>query len=199
MYSILSKSTSLIEINKSKFYCELIPISSLNDIDNIIENIRIEYKGATHYCYAYIFDQTKRFSDDGEPGGTAGMPILNVLESNNLDHILAVVIRYFGGIKLGAGGLVRAYTNSVCESLNNSKKIELINGKQIEIEFTYENSKQIDYLLKEYEIISKEYSNNIKYKINIPQDINIKEILNNYIINYKELDKVLITKKEDSI
>ena len=197
MYSILFKTTTLLEINKSKFYCELIPINSLNDIDNIISDIKDEYKSATHYCYAYIFDNTKRFSDDGEPGGTAGMPILNVLEQNNLNHVLAVVIRYFGGIKLGAGGLVRAYTNSVSDTINNSKIIELIEGKQISIEFTYDNSKQIDYLLKDYEIVNKEYSTNIKYIINIPNTIDIKEILNNYIIDYIELNNILITKKED--
>ena len=196
MYSILSKTTTLLEINKSKFYCELIPISSINEVTTIINNIKEEYKSATHYCYAYIFDNTKRFSDDGEPGGTAGMPILNVLEQNNLDHVLAVVIRYFGGIKLGAGGLVRAYTNSVSDTITNSKIIQLINGKKISIEFTYDNSKQIDYLLKDYDIENKEYNSNIKYIINIPDNINIKEILNNYILNYEELDKILIPKKE---
>ena len=197
MYSIDTKTTTLIEINKSKFYCELIPINSLNEIDSIINNIKKEYKDATHYCYAYIFDTTKRFSDDGEPGGTAGMPILNVLEQNNLDHVLAVVIRYFGGIKLGAGGLVRAYTNSVCESINNSKIIELINGKKISIEFTYDNIKQIDYLLKDANIISKEFNTNITYIFSIQDNINIKEILSNYILNYNELDNILIAKKED--
>lgn len=197
MYSINTKTTTLIEINKSKFYCELIPINSLDEIDNIINNVKKEYKDATHYCYAYIFDNTKRFSDDGEPGGTAGMPILNVLEQNNLDHVIAIVIRYFGGIKLGAGGLVRAYTNSVCESINNSKIIELIKGKKISIEFTYDNIKQIDYLLKDANVIGKEFNSNVTYIFNIQDNINIKEILNNYILNFKELDNILIAKKED--
>lgn len=199
MNSIKEKTTSLIEINKSKFYCILTKINSIDEVDEILSNIKLEYKGATHYCYAYIFDQTKRFNDDGEPNGTAGMPILNVLENNKLDHVLAVVVRYFGGIKLGAGGLVRAYTNSVCESLNNATIIRLTKGIQVEIEFKYEDLKQIDYLLKDYEIVNKDYSDNIKYIINIPKDINIKEILNNFIINYKEIDNILITKKEDII
>ena len=73
----------------------------------------------------------------------------------------------------------------------------MIEGKQISIEFTYDNSKQIDYLLKDYEIVNKEYSTNIKYIINIPNTIDIKEILNNYIIDYIELNNILITKKED--
>ena len=125
------------------------------------------------------------------------MPLLNVLEQNNLDHVIAIVIRYFGGIKLGAGGLVRAYTNSVCESINNSKIIELIKGKKISIEFTYDNIKQIDYLLKDANVISKEFNSNVTYIFNIQDNINIKEILSNYILNFKELDNILIAKKED--
>ena len=113
MYSIKEKEVTLTEINKSKFYGIIIPINNIEEIPNILNNIKNEYKDATHYCYAYILDNIKRFNDDGEPGGTAGMPILNVLENNNLNHLLAVVVRYFGGIKLGAGGLVRAYTNSI--------------------------------------------------------------------------------------
>ena len=197
MYSIKTKQTTLYEINKSKFYGILIPLNNIEEIDMIINDIKDEYKDATHYCYAYIYDTKKRFNDDGEPGGTAGMPILNVLETNNLNHILAVVVRYFGGIKLGAGGLVRAYTNSICETLNNSTIINLIEGKEIEIIFEYNNSKQIDYLLKEYKIIKKEYNNEITYIIQIPNDINIYEKIKNFILNYKEIKNTYIQKEED--
>ena len=117
MQSISQKVLSTIEIQKSKFVCILIPLNKLEDVKIELENIKKEYKCATHYCYGYIFDQMKRFSDDGEPGGTAGMPILKVLENHSFNHVLAVVVRYFGGIKLGAGGLVRAYTNSVVDAI----------------------------------------------------------------------------------
>ena len=197
MYSIKEKTKSLLEINKSKFYGILIPINNIDEIDNILNEIKVEYKDATHYCYAYIFNQTKRFNDDGEPSGTAGMPILNVLENNNLDHIMAIVVRYFGGIKLGAGGLVRAYTNSICETLNSTNIINLIDGKKILIEFTYDNIKQIDYLLKNYNIVSKEYKSNITYIVEIPNNIDIKNKIYKYILGYEELDDILITKKED--
>lgn len=193
MYSIKEKNTSLLEINKSKFYCILVPINNINEIDEVLSNIKSEYKNATHYCYAYIFEQTKRFNDDGEPGGTAGIPILNVLENNNLDHILAVVVRYFGGIKLGAGGLVRAYTNSVCETLNNTTIVELIKGIKLEIEFKYENLKQIDYLLKNEEIIDKSFGNNIIYVLNI-KDLDFINKIQKCIINYKILDNIYIAK-----
>lgn len=193
MYSIKEKITTLLEINKSKFYCILIPINNIKEIDKILSDTKQEYKDATHYCYAYIFDQVKRFNDDGEPSGTAGMPILNVLENNNLDHILAIVIRYFGGIKLGAGGLVRAYTNSVCKSISDGSIIELIKGKKIKIEFKYENLKQLDYLLKNEKIADKHFENNIIYILN-SENIDIINKIKNYIINYNILDDIYIKK-----
>lgn len=196
MNSIEKKVMTLTEINKSKFYSILIPLNNINEVHEILTNIKNEYKNATHYCYAYIFDQTKRFNDDGEPSGTAGMPILNVLENNNLDHILAVVVRYFGGIKLGAGGLVRAYTNSVSEALNNSNIIKLIKGVIIKIEFTYENTKQIDYLLKNEEITEKNYSNNITYTINT-KNLEIINIIKKYIKDYKILSETYIIEKNN--
>ena len=100
-------------INKSKFICYLIKVDNISDIDYNLNYLKQKYNDATHICYAYIISNIKRFNDDNEPSGTAGMPILNVLENNNLNYVLAVIIRYFGGIKLGAGGLVRAYTKSV--------------------------------------------------------------------------------------
>lgn len=198
MYSIKEKIVTLTEINKSKFYGIIIPINNIEEIPNILNNIKNEYKDATHYCYAYILDNIKRFNDDGEPGGTAGMPILNVLENNNLNHLLAVVVRYFGGIKLGAGGLVRAYTNSITNTLDKCKIIELIEGQLIKIEFSYDNIKQIDYLLKDYEIIEKEYNNNIMYKINIPINSNIKQLLTKYINTYEIIRNIYIEKRLDN-
>ena len=120
----IEDSNYTIVINKSKFICELLYINNQDEIDSKLKDIKHKYKGATHYCYAYIYDNNKRFNDDGEPGGTAGMPILNVLENNNLNHVLCVVIRYFGGIKLGAGGLVRAYTKSASEVIKLVNLIE---------------------------------------------------------------------------
>lgn len=163
MKTILENVTNEIIIQKSKFITKLIKINSISSVSSIIDDIKKEYKGATHYCYAYIFDQYKRFSDDGEPGGTAGMPILNVLENQNLNHILCVVIRYFGGIKLGAGGLVRAYTNSVTSTLEVSNLKELVEAKKIHITFTYNQSKIIDSLLKDTNILEKTFDENIKY------------------------------------
>lgn len=104
-----------IIIKKSKFITKLYEIKDINEISQIIDNLKKDYKKATHICYAYIINGQEKAVDDGEPSGTAGRPILNVLQKRKLNEILVVVIRYFGGIKLGAGGLVRAYTKSTSE------------------------------------------------------------------------------------
>ena len=115
MQTIKNNVNNEIIIKNSKFICYLYKIKSIEDINKILSNLKEEYKDATHHCYAYILDNLKKSSDDGEPGGTAGIPILKVLENNNLTNILAVVIRYFGGVKLGAGPLLRSYSNCANE------------------------------------------------------------------------------------
>lgn len=150
-------------IQKSKFITLLCHINSTDEVNTILKKIRDEYKGATHYCYAYIVNQVKRFSDDGEPGGTAGMPILHVLEENNCNHILAVVVRYFGGIKLGASGLVRAYSNSVIEALKKASLKDETIGNEIEIILPYDNVKKVDYILDDIKIKEKIFDDKVKY------------------------------------
>lgn len=108
---------NIILIKKSKFLTFLYEIDNLEEIKEIINNLKIEHKKATHICYAYKIGVNAKYFDDGEPTGTAGKPIFNVIEKKNLDNILIIVIRYFGGIKLGAGGLFRAYSNCASEIL----------------------------------------------------------------------------------
>lgn len=185
----IEDSNYTIVINKSKFICELLYINNQDEIDSKLKDIKHKYKGATHYCYAYICDNNKRFNDDGEPGGTAGMPILNVLENNNLNHVLCVVIRYFGGIKLGAGGLVRAYTKSVTSCLENTKIIDKKECQLIKITFSYDKVKIIDKIINK-NILLKEFENSITYTIAISKDEvkNTLKLLENYIINLEILD-----------
>ena len=158
-----------IIINKSRFITLLIKINNLDEIEKNLKEIKKKYKDATHYCYAYIIGNKEKCSDNGEPSGTAGMPILNVLKQNDLTNILCVVIRYFGGIKLGAGGLIRAYSTSASEALNKTNIVNLIKGYKIVIKFNYDNIKQINYLLKDIQI-KKEYGNTITYTFNIKED-----------------------------
>lgn len=102
----------LLEVKKSKFYSQAYSVQSKEEIEKILEDLQKEHKKATHICYAYVLPNTAKFCDDGEPSGTAGRPIFNVLEKKKLQNTLIVVIRYFGGVKLGAGGLTRAYSKS---------------------------------------------------------------------------------------
>lgn len=175
-------------INKSKFITNLFLVNSIEDVDENINNIKKKYKDATHHCYAYIIDNIKKFSDDGEPSGTAGMPILNVLEKNDLNHVQCIVTRYFGGIKLGAGGLTRAYSNSVSSAINNTSFFNLIDGYKISIIFEYDKVKEIDKLLEKYEIIDKNFDNLITYIALIDKDVLNK--LSNY--NIKIIDNIKI-------
>lgn len=193
MLSIKENIKNEYIINKSKFITYLYRIDKLEDIDNYLNIIKKEYLDATHHCYAYIFEQNKKCSDDGEPNKTAGAPILHVLESNNLDHILCIVVRYFGGIKLGAGGLVHAYTKSVTECLNKTNILELKPGYLVQISFMHNNLKQIDYLLKDYDI-DKNYSNNIIYefKIRIEDYNNLINQIKQYITEVNILEEINI-------
>lgn len=193
MNTIKKEITNEIIINKSKFITILTNISSKEEIITKINNIKKEYKDATHYCYAYIIDNQEKCSDDKEPSGTAGLPILNVLKQNNLTNILCVVIRYFGGIKLGAGGLIRAYSSSASEALNKTQITPLTKGYNIIIEFPYENLKQINYLLKDYKIY-KYFGNKITYSFNIEEEkyINIENKLKK-LSNIKTKKPITIT------
>ncbi len=195
MKSILGSSTSKIEVKKSDFIVSLKNINTVEEAKKFIEEINLQYLDARHNCYAYIIKGTEKCSDDGEPSGTAGLPILNVLQHNDMDNIVCVVTRYFGGIKLGAGGLVRAYSKSVSNALLNSEIISLVKGYIISIEFDYTDNKIIDYNLKEYKVLNKEYLNKVKYQLHIKQSEydTVKEILNkiNHLIEInilKELD-----------
>ena len=189
MKTIKDNVINELEIKNSKFIALFIKIDSNNIVD-ILNEIKIKYPKATHYCYAYIYNEIKRSSDDKEPTGTAGLPILNVLEKENLNNVLVVVIRYFGGIKLGAGGLIRAYTKSVTDALKKANLIELEEGFKINIVFNYNDEKQINYILNNSKIINKEYDENIKYTVLIEKELLNK--LNNY--NYEIIENIYIEK-----
>jgi len=195
MYSIKNNIENIIEIKKSKFITKLYKVNNIDEINLILNNVNNEYKDATHVCYGYIVNGTEKCSDNGEPSGTAGLPILNVLKKKNLTNILAIVVRYFGGIKLGAGGLVRAYSNSVIEALKLTNNIELIEGYLIELEFSYDQVKLVDYILNDTNIIKKEYSDNIIYKFYLNKDeLTFIPELEKIAIHVSIKDKVLIEK-----
>lgn len=189
MYTIKKNNSYELEIKKSTFISKIYKVNTVDEVNAILVNLKKEYNDSTHQCYAYIIDDIKKSSDDGEPGGTAGIPILQVLEKNNLNYVLCVVIRYFGGIKLGSGGLVRAYTKSTSELIKSCEILELIPGYKIKLITSYEDQKKLDYILKDIQN-EKIYNNDVIYLINISKD-NIT-LLQNY--NYEIIEEIFIEK-----
>jgi len=195
MYSIKEYVENTITIKKSKFITKLYKVSNIDDINNILDRLKEEYKDSSHICYAYIINNLEKCFDDGEPSGTAGLSILNILKKNNLTNILAIVIRYFGGIKLGSGGLTRAYSNSVNDTLKLTSIIELAYGYLIEIEFNYDQVKLIDYMLNSKNIINKEYNDNILYRFYLSEnELSFIPELEKVCVHLSIKDKVLIEK-----
>ncbi len=134
--SVKKPATAEIVIQKSRFICSVAPVNGEDEAKSFVSSVKSKYSDATHNCYAYIADEGGfyiKFSDDGEPQGTAGMPMLEVLKNRKLYKVAVVVTRYFGGVKLGAGGLVRAYSESVCEGLNNAGIVEYVNSQIIRL------------------------------------------------------------------
>ena len=163
MLSVETPTTHTIIIKKSEFVCHLIPCQDIDEAKNLIAHY--SHKDANHNCVAYIIGSHERAYDDGEPSQTAGMPMLNVLKMQGLNNIIAIVTRYFGGIKLGAGGLTRAYTQSVSETLKQAHIVEkeLVDLYQLTFDYTY--TRKFEHLLKEHNIncIHQEYNEQVSY------------------------------------
>ena len=152
----------LYEINKSKFIGYAYNVDSFDKVEEILSSLRTLHEKATHVCYACVISspQTERCSDDGEPDGTAGRPILDVLKKNNITNVLVVVVRYFGGIKLGAGGLVRAYSTSAKMTIDQCEKVEYENYYEYTISTGLNNKNTLLRIKDKYnfEITSQIYS-----------------------------------------
>jgi len=203
--SIKENVQTEIVVKKSKFICNLIKIESQEEAEDYIRKIKKKYYDARHNCVAYRVIENEQVveksSDDGEPSGTAGGPMLNILQKNNLGNILVVVTRYFGGILLGTGGLVRAYSDATLDAIDISEKVEKCIGIEAEVELDYNNLESFKYYCKKNNIYIKEYdySEKIICKIQLEEgskgrledDFNTKKV---NLINLKFLSKKLIEK-----
>lgn len=166
-----------IEIKKSRFITYLYPIFTEEEFQEHLAAIRKEHYKATHHCQAYILnpDQSiQRMSDDGEPSGTAGVPMLEVLKQNELTYIMAVTVRYFGGTKLGAGGLIRAYSSAVSEALKQATIIKNVTQTIIALTLDYNQIDTFNYQLQETDlpitILDTEYTDKVTYTLAIDLD-----------------------------
>lgn len=193
MKTLKSNSANEIIIKNSRFITLLYKLNDVNEVNSIVDEVKELYPKATHYCYAYITDNARRSSDDGEPGGTAGAPMLNVLDKEEIINVLAVTVRYFGGVKLGAGGLVRAYSKSVRDAVLASDLADVVKGYRMNVTISYDMQKNLDYLLKNYVVINKQFNDKVIYTILLP--IDKLSILGGYeyeILNEEYIEKVEI-------
>ncbi len=192
-------------VKKSKFIATLIKVNSKEQAELEIQNMKKKYFNARHNCIAYrVLENntiTERFSDDGEPSGTAGSPMLNILQKNNLINILIVVTRYFGGILLGTGGLVRAYSDSLQKAIEKSELLELTIGVECEVKMNYQQFEKFKYYCKNNQIQIKDvdYTEEIICKIEVEEDKKEKllkdyELKNINLLNIEVLSKKYIEK-----
>lgn len=161
---IKEECTNTIVIEKSRFITYLEYCENEEQYKEYLKTIKKKHYDATHVCSAFLGKDTRRSSDDGEPSGTAGVPMLSCLDKHGMENTAAFVVRYFGGIKLGAGGLIRAYSSSVSEAIKQADLVEDRIFNQYTVTLNYETANRIDYLLnKECEEVETEYSENVKY------------------------------------
>ncbi len=195
MKTIAKAVQSEINVKKSQFICHLFPTKTKKESKEIILKVNEKYNDATHNCTAYIVTDGEGFDDDGEPGGTAGKPMINVLRKNELHNVTAVVTRYFGGIKLGAGGLVRAYSKSVLEAINEAEILEVDLYDVYTLVFEYSEIKTIDGEVRnnQLEVINKEYSDKVIYDVVSKDNRDIEKIFEKYS------DKIIIEFKDKEV
>lgn len=155
-FTIEEKVEGLYKEKGSRFISLAFPVSKEDEVKEILKDIKKEYYDARHHCYAYILGYDKsayRMNDDGEPSSTAGKPIYGQLLSNDLTNILVVVVRYFGGTKLGVSGLIQAYKQAALDALNNAKIIEKTVDEIYSISFDYVLMNDVMKVLKDFDVI----------------------------------------------
>lgn len=174
MYRINEEYENKIIINKSIFITHLYRVNNVDEVNDILASTRKKYYDATHNCYAYIIGDNgdiKKASDDGEPSKTAGFPMLDVLEKNNVTNILAITTRYFGGILLGAGGLVRAYSSSVSECLKLAKLYDTKPQIKLSLTLSYSGYNTLIKTINYINIIDTSFNQDIIIIASIDKDL----------------------------
>lgn len=188
--TIVEKNQEEIVEKKSKFIASIFPVNTVEEAEEVIKITRKKYFDARHNCIAYrIIEENQiieKASDDGEPSGTAGGPMLNILQKNNLANIVVIVTRYFGGILLGTGGLVRAYSDSLLKAINSSEIIEKELGDEIEVKLEYNNFEVFKYYCKNNKIKIA----NVDFREQIVCKIEMKEEKKDKLIKDYETKKL---------
>jgi len=178
MKTVFEEYRCLYEIERSKFYGFIFHVAQEEEFKNKLKEIKKELPKATHYCYAYVLENKQKSNDDGEPGGTAGMPILETIKNNDLVNVGVVVVRFFGGIKLGAGGLVRAYSHTTNLACKGAHIQEVSDIPTYELRFAYNLINVLDQELKDVDIIEKRFEEEVIYRIATSDQEISKRVIN---------------------
>ncbi|MBN3490844.1 YigZ family protein [Acholeplasma equirhinis] len=181
MFYLKETITNTIIIEKSEFIGIITPVQSTDEFPDILKDIKKKYPKATHYCTAYVIENTQGSNDDGEPSGTAGIPILEILNHYGLKNVYAVVVRYFGGIKLGAGGLIRAYAKATKEALNLATIEKKETTLNYEVSFSYDKIHTIDSIFQDH-IIDKTFLTDVTYMLSFIGDTSLLD-KNSYLFS----------------
>lgn len=153
-------------INKSKFLSYLAPVQNEEEAKEYLLSIKKEHHKATHHCSAYICDDIERSNDDGEPASSAGMPMLQVLRGKDMNYVIAVVVRYYGGIQLGVGGLIRAYGSSVTQAIDSAIILKPSLVFDYDLFFPYEFINDVEIYLEDFaSVVNRDYTDRVKYTI----------------------------------
>ena len=153
-------------INKSKFISYLAPVKTEDEAKEYLLSVKKEHHKATHHCSAYICDDIERSNDDGEPASSAGMPMLQVLRGNDMNYVIAVVVRYFGGVELGVGGLIRAYGSSVTLAIDEAEILKPTLVYDYDLVFPYEYINDVEVFIEDFaEVTNRDYTDRVKYTI----------------------------------
>ncbi|HGL4261450.1 IMPACT family protein [Burkholderia dolosa] len=170
-YTLAAPYTHELEIRKSRFIAHAIPVDDRDAAMHALQRLRDEHPAATHVCWALLAGGQSGMSDDGEPSGTAGRPILEVLRHHDLDGVLGAVVRYYGGVKLGAGGLVRAYTDAIASALLDAQRVERVRQTRVAIEIGYPDEARVRRWIEQrgYELVDSAYGMTVKLVIRLPE------------------------------
>lgn len=170
MYSLVFPVTSILEIRKSRFLGCVEPMADRVAAQVRVNELRAEHPGAAHVCWALLAGGHSAAVDDGEPSGTAGRPMLEVLRHQQLNGVLATVVRYYGGIKLGAGGLVRAYTDAVAQALLNAEKVAHSLSRTLHCELPYAHEGLARHLITERggELLEVNHGQQVRLTVRLP-------------------------------
>lgn len=169
-YTLSAPVQAEFDIRKSRFIGFVIPVEDRESAMLQLQALRDQHRGAAHVCWALLAGGQSGMSDDGEPSGTAGRPILEVLRHHELDGVLAAVVRYYGGIKLGAGGLVRAYTDAVALALKDAVRIERIASVELIVELDYADEARVRRWVdqRQYALVNGTHGSTVTLVIRLP-------------------------------